>query len=853
MSSAGQPPVWAKRLLKATLPKGPRGETVLGDLHEEFGDLPLRRGPVVALVWFVGSGLVVSAQLRYPARGWAERRGNDLRHAVRGLVRTPAFAFSVVGTLGLGIGSAAAIFSVVDGVMLRPLPFEEPNELVRVWAAHPNSGERHLDLMYADIRAYSDRVDGFAGAAGFSVAPRRLTDGAGRARRVTVARTSPGLFDVLGVTPALGEGLVGPGEATLLISDRLWSTRYGRDPNVLGRSVRLEDEPFTVVGVLPKGLEYPSDADAWRTLSPGELEDDDREVHLVGRLAKGTSLAQVAEQVAVVADGRASEDPEGNQGITAWVQPLHSTLVRDVRSGLLTLSAAVFMLLLITVANTASLLGSRSLERANDRAVRVALGATRGRLLATRVTEGMVLAALGGTAGLFLATLGLKAILSLAPPLPREDVIGLDLRTWLVMAGVSTLTGLCLGLMPLAGRTDRKPAAALSIGRSTGSLRSRRSHGTLVSVELAIATVLVALSFALFSAFRASTQHNHGFQPTGLAMIRLDSSLEPEGDEALAYIQEVADIAEAIPGVVSVGFSSHEPLEQRGFRFPVQVGDEAPPEGRDPPSATFRLVSPGFLATLGVPLLRGREPSMGEAGAFGLVVNEHFARTRLSVEMGERLVLPFLEGTVVGVVGDISPSLGEAAEPMIYAPSDAFGATPGWMAVRFTQDPSASFALLRQRLGEFDSSLLLDRSSTLDQLLVQTVAPERFLAALSAIFAALALLLSAVGVYGIASLTVAQRRRDISIRRALGASAQAVVVHVFRRFALLVASGMGVGVVGAILGGRMVESLFLGAAPGDPIVLAGVVMVLGTAALTAVAVPLTRLVRVDPRESMSEG
>lgn len=848
-------------MLRALLPEGTDGRAIIGDLHEEFRQIVRSKGALRARLWYWRQVLGTGISYARPGRSTLDRRLQDVRFALRGMARERGFATTVVVTLALGIGAGTAIFSVVDGVLLRPLPFHEPDRLVRVWASNNRAGQPYLDLLYSDIDAFTEGVPSFQSVTGLSLVPRIMMDARGdNAENVLVARTTPALFGTLGIDPVLGRAYTDVdarrGEQIALISHGLWERRFAGDPDVIGTFVHLDVRGYQIVGVMPEGLEYPERVHVWRPLFPDETDDNDREVHLLARLGSDVSLSVANAEVVSVAAGLAETDPADHANIGAWIQPLQATVVRDVRTALYALLGAVGLVLLITCVNTANLLLARSARRSHEVAVRTALGASRGRIIALHLTESLLLAAFGGIGGLLVGRWLLSFMLSVSPELPRLDTVSLDMRVVLVMAVVTGVAGILFGVGPALHAANTPPERTLREGgqattRSGGRIRLQSG---LVTTEIALSTVLAVLALLLFSTFRSAITYDRGFEFDNLVSINVDPMHPPQaGDELRAYFGAILEGVQRIPGVHDAALSSHEITEQRGFRGPVAV--EGMPEITPAPQATGRIVSESFFRTAGVPLRLGRWFSTdgGAEDIVDLIVNERFVRrhmTGIPDPLGRRVSLDWAEGRIVGVVADISPDLGEPAEPMVYVPFERMTMAGMWLTVRTIDKPATVVPAVRREVEAVDPNVLLERVTVLEQSVRTSVAPQRFNMLFVISFAVLALALAAIGIYGVTSFSVATRRGEIGIRRALGASDHRVALEVARRVGMLTVLGVVVGLVGAAAGGRLLASLLVGVSPTDPLILASVAALLGTVAAASALIPIVRAIRIDPTETL---
>lgn len=859
-------------MLRWVLPAGPDGETIVGDLHEEFAGIASRSGSVRADVWYWRQVISTGFAYSRPGRAALERRLQDLRFSFRAIRKEPGFSGAIVLTLALAIGAGTAIFSVVDGVLLRPLPFERPEELVRIWASNEEAGQRYLDLLYTDIGAFSEGTSSFSGMSGLSLAPNAMLDARGdNAENVIVARTSPTLFATLGVTPVLGRAYTAEdasrGESYVLISHGLWQRRFGGDADVVGTFVHLDSRGYEIIGVLGEGLEYPERAQVWRALAPAAQLDDDREVHLVARLRSDARMSVANAEVQSVALGLAEQNPDSHGGLSAWLQPLQAMVVRDVRSALYALLGAVALLLLIACVNTANLLLARAARRRHEVAIRTALGASQARIVSLHLTESLVLALLGGLGGLLVGRWLLTWMMSITPHIPRLDMVALDLRIVAIMGFVTAVAGVVFGVGPALHAAAAPPEGTLRDGGHGTTISGRRMsiQSGLVTTEIALSTVLAVLAVLMFSTFRTAITYDRGFDFENLMAVEIDPLHPPApGDATRTYFRSIVEGVKAIPEVRYAALSSHEILEQRGMRLDLEIEGRQRSDGH-PPQATVRTVSHDFFQTAGIPVTQGRTfaEDGGASDDVDLVVNQRFVELHLGGTgggpdpLGLRVDLDWdtryreiSRGRIVGVVGDVSPNLGELAQPMVYVPFAQLTLPGMWLVVRTIGEPASAMPGIRSAVESVDRTVLIERVDVLEQTVQTSVAPERFNMLLVVTFAVLALTLAAVGIYGVTAFSVTARRGEIGIRRALGASDQRIAAEVARRVAGLTAIGVVAGVVASSAGGRLLSTLVVGVQATDFWVVGSVGILLAAVSAIAAVIPILRATRIEPTEAL---
>ncbi|HEX6057387.1 MAG TPA: ABC transporter permease [Gemmatimonadaceae bacterium] len=810
---------------------------------------------------------------------WLRRRyggddvlGLDLKYAVRSLRRRPGFASVVVLTLALGIGATTAVFSVVNGVLLRPLPFPDPDRIVRL-DGYPTNGDwekvgtgtSYPD--YLDVRAASTSFEHLAAIRGWTAT---LTAPGAEPQRVAVGYITANFTAAFGVRPILGRGFLPdderPGATPVaMLSHELWSARWGGDASLVGGTIEIDGVPTTVVGILPADLRLRGDVQLWQPLVPGPLEEA-RGAHrlaVVGRLRDGTALDAARAEVAAIAKRLEMQYPQDNLHRGARLDPLRESIVADARPALLVLFGAVALVLLIGCTNLASLFLARATAREREMAVRAALGAGRGRLVRQWMTESLLLTTLGGLAGLAVAWGGMRALLSFVPrSLPRADEVALDLPVLAFLLVVSVATGLLFGILPaLQQRREEASLASLrdgARGATSGAARRRLRQG-LVVAEVALATVLVVGAALLIKSFWQLQTTELPFRPDGVVVtqVQLPATRYERAPSVLAFYERLHEELAAIPGVRDVSFAYEHPLSPGWTSSFAIVGREPPAPGTEPESRV-RAVWPGYFRTVGLPILRGRDVSPRDRWDTPgvVVVNEAFVRRHFPD--GEAIGATLDRGQswwdgqptafeIVGVVAD-EPflGLGQPAEPATYYPHLQFPFNEMWVVARTDGDVASVAPAIRDRIWAVDASLPIEPIRTMDEVLGATVAAPRFNAALLSVFALAALLLAAVGIYGVLSYTVAQRTGEIGIRIALGAERGRVVRQVVAQGLAGALAGIVVGVLGAIAVSRLLASLLVGVEARDPAVLGIVAGTLALVALAAAWLPARRASRIEP-------
>jgi putative ABC transport system permease protein len=790
----------------------------------------------------------------------------DLRYAIRTLLKSPGFTLVAVVTLALGIGANTAIFSVLYGVLVKPLPYSEPDRLVGLSEVYRGArDERSVTWrQYQFLSANSNVFEavGVSTGVGFNV----FTGGA--ADRANGERVSSNFFHILGVSPMLGrtftadEDQVG-GPQVAILSDGYWRRRFGGDPSIVGRAIDLDGAPYTVVGVMPQGFQSLPPADLWSTVAQvSRTVGNGSNLRLIGRIKPGLTFAQAQSGfAATVAALREAEPQNLSRDSRYEMYPFGQLAVTGLRAPVTELFGAVAFVLLIACANVAALVLGRSAQRGRELAVRVAFGASRGRILRQLVTESLLLALLGGAVALALARWGLDLMLTFVPPDLARVGITLDWRAVLFTFAVSLATGLLFGLFPAYRAAGEDPQDSLreGAGRTTASTGRSRLRSALVVAELALSLVLLVGAGLLIRTVGNLLGTDPGFDPG--RVLSAEIWLSGPGFDSTAQIADfyrrLTDRIEAIPGVTSAAVAeAGSPLERGG-------NDWVTIEGREGgASVDYRTITPGYFRTLSIPVTQGREFGAGDGPGAGLVaiVNETFARRLLSAHDAiGRMV--FLEGSrnpprrIVGVVGDVKSEIANAVPPTLFIPSaqtpvgltQIFG---GWfpthVMVRASGDPAALAGAVRAAIHDTDPRVPVGRVRALDEVLSESVAFHRFQMLLIAVFAALALLLAAVGTYGVMSYLVAQRTHEIGVRVALGAVPHDVLGMVLRRGLALAGGGAVLGLIGAAVLTRLLTSQLYGVRPLDPLTFGAVTAVLLLVALVACAIPARRATRVDP-------
>lgn len=792
----------------------------------------------------------------------------DLRQAVRHLGARPGFTAVAVATIALGIGAASAIWSVVDAVLVRPLPLYEPERLVFVWEHHERGNDRNV-VGPANLLRWRERARSFSALAGYIRFDANL-DGAGDPERIAVGYATGNLFTLLGTPPLAGRTLVeadsavGAGDVVVLSED-YWRRRFGADPRAVGSTVRLNGEPATIVGVMPADVQIPAGAALWSAMTVDERLRTARGRYLtvVARLREGVSVAQARDEMERIGHELAIEDPAFDAGWGVRVQPLHADLVREVRPGLLLLAVAVVMLLLIACVNVANLLLAGAIAREREMAVRAALGAGRGRLLRQLLTESLLLALIGFGLGALAGQSGLALIQLVLPPEIAEVVkVRFDARTLAAGFGLTLASALAFGVLPALQAVRPGLVTALKQGggvRGASRARARLKQG-LVVAEVALSAVLLIATGLLLRSFWSLASVSPGFDAGGV----LAATLSPGGPEyrdrakVQSFYDEALERLRRLPGVTAAGAISWTPLGGPGSatRFVVQ-GRPAPAPGQEP-VADIRIVTPGLFDALRIPLVHGRVFSRDDRSGTPRVAVVSAALARdlggPARAIGQRLKLswggdPVVE--VVGVVSDVSlVALGETARATVYMPHGQDGNNFMTLMLRGTGAPAALAPALRAEVKALDPALPVGSLRPLADVVSHSLRSRRFVLTLVAVFGGAALALAGIGLLGVMSYLVTQRTSEIGVRLVLGARPEDVLRLVALGGMRLVGAGTVLGLALGLVVARGLESQLFGVAPWDPLAFLAVAATLSLVALAALAAPAWRASRIEPARAM---
>jgi putative ABC transport system permease protein len=804
--------------------------------------------------------------------GLADDLLHDVRYAARVLRRDVGFTAAVVLTLALGIGANTAAFSIVNAVLLRPLPYREPERLISVWTGPVGSPSDRNPTSLPDLRDWAQQAKTVSGLAGYAFNRFDIagTNGDYGARAI---QATGSLYDVLGATPLLGR-MPRPdeeGAPVLAISYRIWKERYGGASDVLGKPIVMNHQPYTIIGVMPAGFHFPSpDIDLWGTLysimsMPNATQNPwltSRALHgyrVVARLAPGATARQAEVELGGIEQRLGAQFPEAAATLI-HVQSVTDDAVRGVSRGLWTVFGAAGLILLLACVNAAHLLLERMAARTRELAVRRALGADRGRVLRQLATESVVLGLVGGVVGVAFAYAAMRALLGLAPAdMPRLETVALDLPTLGFALGASLVAALLFGVAPALVRSERDVHATLRAqGKgAAGGVHGNRARAWLMMLEVAFAVVILVGAGLMLRSFAALTASPLGVQPDNVvvAQLTVTGTRYQSGDAKTQAVEQVLENIRAIPGVTVAGASTSMPPSriQQGEGFSV-VGEPAPQPGHEP-SAIFIPATRGFIEALRVAVIRGRtfDTRDDAASAPVVVISRELARRYFthSDPIGRQLLLSSVPCTIIGVVDDVVyEGVGSPIRPVVYVPFAQNPFAGVWIAMRTTAAPATLTAPLRDAFHRVDPELSTRAPVALETMVSESVVRPRFNAWILSSFGALALLLACVGVYGVIAYAVAQRRAEIGIRIALGAPSGSVVSTVLRSGMAPVLVGLVVGLVSAIAASRIVAGLLYGIAPTDALTYVIVTLVLLAAAVAAGFLPARRAARVDPLIAM---
>ncbi len=801
--------------------------------------------------------------------GWLESTARDVRFAARSMRKAPVFTVAAVLTLAIGIGLNTAAFSAVRAVLLRPLPFPDADRLVNVISENGAKASDSFSVSPADFKDFRASARSFEGIAAYSGGPLTIDDG-DSVETIGATRVSDDFFSVLGARPALGRDFspeeFAAGSPSVLLSHRFWQRRFGGDPSVVGSTILTTDGPYQIVGVMPPDFKLPSAADLWLPLGQngGEMQlRGSRYMPCIARLKPGVTIADATADLGSIAAGLAERYPKSNTNWSVRVQPLHETFVGKTRPPLLILFAATALVLLIACANVAHLLLARATARHSEMMIRSAIGASRGRVVRQLVTENLVLALSGGALGVVFAVLGLDAVVWLMPKdrrIPALGDAGLDLWVlafaFVASVAVAVVFGTLVGLR--ASRVDVRDVTRVGARAATAGRGLNRLRGGLVALEVALTIVLAVSAGLLVKSLLLLERADLGFDPDNLLVIRAGTTgvdfteFEKRAGVFDRYAAEVA----AVPGVESVAMTSSVPLGIT-YHFPFRV-DGAADEG-EAPVAAYSAVSPSYFSTARIPVLGGRafEATDRTGSPQVAIINDTMRRRYFpgGDAIGRRISVDYMGShptvEVVGVVGDTTQlELDKAPTPQIYVPTAQSPWFDTAFFIRTSLAPATVIPDVQRAIRSVDRKQAAAGATTMSEMASEATGQSRFYSTLLGLFAAVAVLLAAVGIFGVMSYSVAQRTREIGIRMALGADRGRVIGGVISHTLKLVAVGTIGGVAAAFGLTRLLEALLYGVSASDPTVFTAIPIMFVVVALVAAIWPARRAANVDPVEAL---
>ena len=801
----------------------------------------------------------------------------DVRFSLRMLLKKPGFTFIVVLALALGIGANTAIFSVVNTILLRPLPYKNSARLIWLRETNPTADIKEESLSPPNYLDWKTQSQSYEDMGAFASTRVTLTSGSGEPERLNAAYVTDGFFSVLGAEPQIGRTFTPeedkPGNNRLVIlSSGLFERRFGSDLNLIGNAITINGNPYTVVGVMPKDFITPKPDDRrppemWLPFGIDYNKEGRRGDYLsvVARLKPDVTVEQARAEMQTITERLEQQYPDTNSGWRSIVMPLHERFVGNIRPALMVLLGAVCFLLLIACANVANLLLARSTARQKEIAIRTALGARRGRIVQQLLTESVMLSLTGGALGLLFAFWGVGVLTSLSPgSIPRVSEIGVDGRVLVFTLGVSVLTGIIFGLLPALQVSNPNLNETLKEGgrSSAEGTRGGRLRGALAVIEVALALVLLIGAGLMARSFLRLQEVNPGFDARRVLTVGffLPSTKYKEGPQVVAFYKELLSNTESLPGVVSAGAIDTLPLDVGGNVLGFVIEGRPPSQpGDDPPDAEHRVVSENYFRTMGIPLLRGRlfEQQDGPNAPQAIVINETFSNRYFPNEdpVGKRINLgdpqtdPWL--AIVGVVRDTRhEGLSEEPYSQMYAVHTQVPRRSLAMVVRTSGDPMSVVSAIRSRIAGMDRELPLSNMRTMEQILSESIMRPRFNMLLITIFAVVAMVLASVGIYGVISYSVSQRTHEIGVRIALGARPRDIFKMVLGQGMKLALTGVGAGIVAAFALTRVMVSLLYGVEATDPLTFVAISAVLTGIVIVASYIPARRATKVDPMISL---
>ena len=882
--SARRPPRIAVWLLRRTLTRGVRGESIVGDLLEDWR---ARGGTRAATVWYWRHALSLSARYAWrrerrmePAaagdrspRMLLDNLRQDLRYALRSYAKAPSFALAILATLALGIGASTAIFSMVNGILFRPLPLPAPDRLVFATEVSARPNGNSISVSWPNYLDWRARAHSFEGLADAREEPLTLT-GIDEARRIRARRVTGNFFRVIGVAPAIGRSLADDDDRAsaapvVIISNGFWKTAFGGDQAILGRLVMLNGTSYAIVGVMPATFEYLRPYDAFVSMGPvsGTQQLLSRGNHngynAIGRLKPGVTVDAADRELASIAAALEKEYPATNTAVTTHVELLGDRLVTNVRLTLLALFGAVGCLLLIACVNVASLLIARGAARQHELSVRAALGGGRVRLATQLLVESTLISAVGGALGVIFATWLLRALVAAAPDgTPRIAEVRIDGTALLFALAAAGVCGVIFGALPAFQAAATDGQQALIRGRAAGfSVRSHHVRRGLIVAETALAIVLLAGAGLMIRTVQRLASVDVGFRGDHLLTTKFTlSGKQWTGETRVPFFRDLLERVRTVPGVIEAALTYSLPIDGSQWNSIFIVADKPVPERAHLPTAAFNPVTDGIFDTMAIHLLHGRLFTSADIATSApvIVVNETLAKQLWpgSDAVGKRIKQGWPEDKapwkdVVGVVADVKLNGLTVDTPSeVYLPATQESSNSMNMVVRAAIEPTAILPGIEAAVRAVNKDLPLYQTRTMDQVLGASIAQQRMSVIVLVTFAFVALTLASVGLYGVVSHGVTERTHEIGIRMALGAEQHHVLRLVVRQGLSMAVVGTAIGIGGAVAVSRWIQGLLFGVTATDPTTFASVVAMLLSVALVACYVPAWRATRVDPTTAL---
>lgn len=806
----------------------------------------------------------------------------DVRYALRQMVKNPGFALVAVVTLALGIGANTAIFSVVNGVLLRPLPFQDPARLVRIWHVPPQQsfpGMPEFAVSAANYVDWEKENHVFESMAILSYRFFTLT-GSGKPEQIMASAVSPKFFEVLGVSPLLGRPLLPeenqPGRSDVVVlSYRFWQEHFGSNRDIVGRNLTIDGRNFQIAGVMPASFRFPDTVQMWTPMAWTDRERAVRGEHhygVVARLKPGIDVKTAQAEMNTISARLQQLYPADDKGWGAVVIPLHEDMVSDVRVAMLVLLGAVACVLLIACVNVANLILARAFSRQKEIAIRTALGASSARVLRQVLTETVLLAIVGGVLGLAFAPVGIRLIMAfLAGKVPASVEVGLDAGVLAFTAGISLLTGILAGILPGLRLARKNVSQTLKegLGRTDAESGGNKTRSALVVAEFALSLVLLMAAGLMIRSFQRLHQVNPGFEPQGVltAEVSISEKNFPTPGDQIRFFDQVLQQIRSLPSVQAAGVADDIPMDNNGSHQPIAIDGRPVVPMSEQPEVDVRVISPGYMNALHIPVLRGRDFNDSDvAGRPGAVlISDSMAREFWPGEdaIGKHLTLTFFPGVsreVVGVVGDVKLDGLDQTRPAtaLYAPlaqltepsNGGWRSFPMSLVVRTATNPAGMSSSIEATVHRINQDIPVRQVMTMQDVVATSLSQPRFNTLLLGTFAGLALVLAAIGIYSVLSYSVKRRVSEIGIRMALGARIGTVLQMIVYEGMKLALFGIVIGVVVALVFGRVMSSLMYSVRPSDPLTFLGVTALLAVVAFLASAIPAYRAARVDPMKAL---